>query len=212
MCIRRKRELMKKLLILSFLSFLLNGIVSSNYWPHTWRNHTTTVRLLIIGDSVDRNSVLDWCANNDGNLCQPYRFCGPGAGFKFEGFSKLFPIKRFSTDIVFYKRFVIAAILYVRQPFHLLVTSGLQGIYPSASFSLHLVTLKILYECVFLREKTQWFRFFSTPMESEHCRIVPTKGAPIIVTKFSLTWMNYGFRMLPYPTSYNFRCYQKLQN
>lgn len=74
--------------MLFLLSLILNGIVSSTkYWPHIWRNHTTTVRLLIIGDSVDRNSVLDWCANNDGNLCQPYRFCGPGGGFKFEGLS-----------------------------------------------------------------------------------------------------------------------------
>ena len=73
-----------------FLSILFNGIVSSNYWPYIWKNHATTVRLLIVGDSVDRNAVLDWCASNDGNLCQPYRFCWPSdIGFKIEGCSVL---------------------------------------------------------------------------------------------------------------------------
>ena len=67
-----------------------DDISGAQFWPYMWKCHDSTVRLLIIGDSVDRNAVLDWCNYNDGSLCQPYRFCGPGAGFKFAGLLELY--------------------------------------------------------------------------------------------------------------------------
>ena len=95
----------------------------SKYWPHMWTNHESTVRLLVIGDSVDRNAVLDWCTENDGSLCQPYRFCGPGGGFRFAGLFLPYD----AVEGIHVMSFVFCS---------------LQEIRPSASFSRLLVTIK----------------------------------------------------------------------
>jgi len=45
------------------------------YFPYPMTNHSSTLRLLLIGDSVDRNAVQDWCVSNDATLCHVHGEC-----------------------------------------------------------------------------------------------------------------------------------------
>ena len=44
-------------------------------YPPFWKQHDQTIRVLLIGDSVDRNAVIDYCYLNSGILCQVARSC-----------------------------------------------------------------------------------------------------------------------------------------
>ena len=45
------------------------------YFPYTMTNHSSTLRLLLIADSVDRNAVQDWCVSNEATLCHVHGEC-----------------------------------------------------------------------------------------------------------------------------------------
>ena len=64
--------------LLCFITFLFVTMVSTfdtTLYPSFWKQHDHTIRVLVIGDSVDRNAVIDYCYTEAGILCQVARSC-----------------------------------------------------------------------------------------------------------------------------------------
>lgn len=72
--------------LLQFLANYFSTTIVSveyKYFPYTMANHSSTLRLLLIGDSVDRNAVQDWCVSNEATLCHVHGECD--VDYIFEG-------------------------------------------------------------------------------------------------------------------------------